>query len=227
MKNLKEYVKEGLFDDLDKIEGKNSLESNAKQIKKEIENWICSNYYYKLSCPKSAAVKKRWLDIDMSTSPPTVNYNPDIYDAKTLLHLQSSAKSVCNDGLFQWGKMNVKSLTFKYNIEDLIGLPEEFDGHIRFESCHYLKDLKGCPKKISKNFTLLMCRSITDFTDGPEEVGDNMYCSCIGLESLKGFPKKVGGHIFIGHGKKLPNSEIEKIKKKFGDQVEFKDESWF
>ena len=43
MKNLKEYVKEGLFDDLDKIEGKNSLESNAKQIKKEIENWICSN----------------------------------------------------------------------------------------------------------------------------------------------------------------------------------------
>lgn len=226
MKQLKEYVKEGLFD-IDGLEGKNSLESNTKQLKKEIENWISSNYYYKSNCPKSAAVKKRWLDIDMTTSPPTVNYNPDIYDAKQLLHLQPSAKSVCNDGLFQWGKMNVRAITFSYNIEDLTGLPEEFDGHIRFESCHYLKDLNGCPKKIGKNFTLSMCRSITDFTDGPEEVGDNMYCSCIGLESLKGFPKKVGGHIYIGHGKKLPNSEIEKMKKKIGDQIDFKDESWF
>ena len=226
MKNLKEYVKEGLFDDIEKLDGKNSLEISRKQLKKDIENWICSNYYYKRSCPKSAAVKKRWLDIDMTTSPPTVNYNPDSY-ANNLLHLHRSAKSVCNNGLFQWGKVNVISLTFLYNIEDLIGLPEEFDGYISFESCHYLKDLKGCPKKVGKNFTLLMCSSITDFVDGPEEVGGNIYCSCTELKSLKGFPKKVGDHVYIGHGKKLPNSEIEKIKKKFGDRVEFKDESWF
>lgn len=225
MKHLYDIVKEGLFD-IDGLEGSNSLEISSKQLKKDIENWICSNYYYKRNCPKSAAVKKRWLEIDMTTSPPTVNYKPDILDAKNLLHLQQSNKSVCNSGLFQWGKMNVKVLLFVYNLEDLTGLPEEFDGNIRFETCHYLKYLKGCPKKVGGNFTLIMCRSITNFVDGPEEVGGEIFCSCLGIESLNGFPKKVNEHIYIGYGKKLPNSEIEKIKKKFGEQIKLKDESW-
>lgn len=34
MKQLKEYIKEGLFDDIDKQEGKNNLAAQNKQLKK-------------------------------------------------------------------------------------------------------------------------------------------------------------------------------------------------
>ena len=43
MKDLKEYIKEGLFDDVDKLEGKNGLENNLKLLKKEINDWIKTN----------------------------------------------------------------------------------------------------------------------------------------------------------------------------------------
>jgi hypothetical protein len=33
MKTLKEYIKEGLFDDIDKLEGKKGLENNFKLLK--------------------------------------------------------------------------------------------------------------------------------------------------------------------------------------------------
>ena len=46
MKDLKEYLVEGLFD-IDDIEGKNSLEYNTKQLEKEIKYWICSHYRLK------------------------------------------------------------------------------------------------------------------------------------------------------------------------------------
>ena len=44
MKDLKGYIKEGLFDDIDEIEGKNSLEYNTKQLEKDIND--DENYVY-------------------------------------------------------------------------------------------------------------------------------------------------------------------------------------
>ena len=76
MKDLNEYIKEGLFDNIDKLDGKNGLESNYKQLKKEITDWICSNYYNQPGGYKSNLVKKRDLQINMETTPPTVSYIP-------------------------------------------------------------------------------------------------------------------------------------------------------
>lgn len=70
MKILKEYIKEGLFDDVDELEGENSLESNAKQLKKEIIDWICSNYFSASSERKSYLLKKKYLEVDITTVPP-------------------------------------------------------------------------------------------------------------------------------------------------------------
>ena len=43
MKNLNEYIKEGLFDDVDKLEGKNGLENALKVLKNEMKEWIKEN----------------------------------------------------------------------------------------------------------------------------------------------------------------------------------------
>ena len=43
MKDLKEYIKEGLFDDIDKLEGKKGLANNLKLLKKEITDWIINH----------------------------------------------------------------------------------------------------------------------------------------------------------------------------------------
>lgn len=43
MINLKEYVKEGLFDNIDELEGKNGLESGFAILKQDIIDWITNN----------------------------------------------------------------------------------------------------------------------------------------------------------------------------------------
>ena len=73
MKQLKEYIKEGLFDDVDKLEGKNGLASSTKQLKKDIGDWICNNYYSSFARRSQYKLKKRTIEVDMSTVPPTVN----------------------------------------------------------------------------------------------------------------------------------------------------------
>ena len=44
MKNLNEFIKEGLFDDIDKLEGKNGLENALKVLKKEMSDGLKKIY---------------------------------------------------------------------------------------------------------------------------------------------------------------------------------------
>ena len=141
MKQLKEYIKEGLFDDVDKLDGKNSLESNIKQLKKDIGDWICNNYYSAFACRSQYKLKKRDIEIDTSTAPPTVNCKGDLYTNKLL--------SLNNNGMFQWGKVDgCFDCQNCYDLKTLEGAPKEIGGDFNCSYCYDLKTLEGCPEKV-------------------------------------------------------------------------------
>ena len=158
MKNLKEFIKEGLFDDVDKLEGKKGLDNNLKFLKKEITDWIINNSFER--------IYKNKLSIDMTTTPPTVDYDGNI-------GFNDNITSLNNDGMFQWGK---------------------FEGKFNCAYCTSLKSLEGGPKVVGKGFSCAYCNLLTSLKGAPEEVGETFYCSyCKSLKTLKDAPKKVGG----------------------------------
>ena len=214
MVNLNEYIKEGLFDNIDKLEGKNGLESNAKQLKKDIIDWICSNYYNQPNGYKSHLVKKRDLQINMETIPPTVNY-----DAKNSLEnrlfASNNITSLNNNGMFQWGTVTKDFICSNSKIETLEGSPKEVGGRFYCDSCKNLislegapekvnwfscsrcdnlTSLKGVPKEVEMYFNCIKCKSLKSLKGAPEKVGRDFVCAyCSSLTSLKGAPKEVGG----------------------------------
>ena len=66
MKDLKEYIKEGLFDDLDKIEKIGGMESNVELLKKEVIDWIKNNI---------RPIYENKIEFDFNTTPITINYS--------------------------------------------------------------------------------------------------------------------------------------------------------
>ena len=223
MKNLKEYIKEGLFDDIDKLEGKNGLESNAKQLKKEIIDWICSNYYSESGERKTYLLKKKFLEVDMTTTPPTVDC---LYDK---IYLNGNAVSLNNNGMFQWGSAKKFDLSLgtllRTHLKSIEGLPEEFPGEIILTACDQLKNLNGLPKKVG-DLTLAHCDSFTSLEGCPEEIDGWFICKmCKNLTSLEGAPKKVGEKFEVDNCKGLSEKEIQWAEKKYGDKFSIKNEN--
>ena len=217
MKQLNEYIKEGLFDNVDKLEGKNGLESTSKQIEKEIKAWICEHYFDSQSCAKSRAIKKSNLTVDMTTTPPTVNYNwpghnPDIY-------IDLHTESLCNNRMFQWGEMNILEMHISGMMKDIIGAPKKIRGTFTLHSdkleslegapeeagwdfvihSKSLKSLEGAPEKVGGCFICSRCHSLESLEGAPKRVGRDFDCSdCEKLTSLKGAPKEIGGSFSCG-----------------------------
>ena len=184
MKDLKEYIKEGLFDDVDKLEGKNGLKYNSTQLKKEIIDWIVRN--------TSESVYKSKFKFDMTTALITVNYSGSI-------GFKTNITSLTN-GNFQWGYVsgsfncyNCKSLT---NLE---GAPKKVMGDFCCNFCHSLKSLEGAPKEVGRHFVCYYCESLEFLKNYTEKVGGLFDCSnCKSLKSLEGAPKVVGGDFYCG-----------------------------
>ena len=185
MKDLKEYIKEGLFD-IDEIEGKNSFEYNTKQLEKDIKDWICS--HYRLSRSKMSEIKRSHLTVNTRTTPPTVNCSSDLY-----AHLLTSLN---NNGMFQWGKVKGSfECTNCTKLESLEGAPKVVGTWFDCSFCSSLKTLEGCPKVVSRCFLCNNCSSLTSLKGGPEKVGAWFDCSnCKSLKSLEGAPKEVDGY---------------------------------
>ena len=211
MKNLNEYVKDGLFDNIDKLEGKNGLAAQDKQLKKDITEWICSHYYSQPSEAKSHLVKKRNLEVDMSTTPPTVSYVPkNISDNK--LCASSNLTSLNNDGMFQWSNVEGSFICFYSKIKTLEGAPKEVGEDFDCSYCMYIESLKGAPEKV-KNFKCEKCRNLTSLEGSPKEVRGDFECAyCISLTSLKGAPKEVGSD-FVCYGceKEFSKEDVKKV----------------
>ena len=203
MKQLKEYIKEGLFDNLDKIEKIGGMESNVKQLKKEIITWICDHYCVDRDA-LSKPIKKRSLIVNMETTPPTVDYKD------SGLMLKKVEKSLCNDGMFQWGEIDWFdcSSTFITSLEGapkktrvidcswcpelitLKGAPKEVES-INCRNCPKLVSIEGCPKEMEW-FDCGCCKSLKSLKGGPEIVREHFSCYQCDLKDLIGAPKEAG-----------------------------------
>ena len=137
MKQLYDVVKEGLFD-IDGLEGKNSLDVSSEQMKQDIINWISGHYR-----GYSVNLKIEDLEIDMTTSPPTVNSKKGL-----IFKPFNDSDSLNNNGMFKFGK--VKNFTCKSNqrLTTLEGAPEEVESVFDCTYCSKLRSLKGAPKKV-------------------------------------------------------------------------------
>lgn len=215
MKNLKEYLNEGLKDwSDDKFKSIMDKEDH-------IMDYITSNYQN---------LNPNKLKINRSTPVYTVDYEGDI----------RVPDGEITDGSFKWGVVKgdfsvvfcrkltslegcpdvvegrfqviecykLKSLKGSPNevnnfqcklcelITDLKGCPKIIDGKMSLLELSNLKSLKGCPSKIGKNFEVLACYKLESLDGGPKEVGGSYDCSsCRSLKSLEGAPKKINGDL--------------------------------
>lgn len=221
MKDLKEYIKEGLFDDVDKLEGKKGLANNIKVLKNEIINWIINN--------TAERVYKNKLSVDMTTIPPTVDYNGTI-------EFNTNITSLNNDGMFQWGEVEGKfyccycdslktleggpkkvGMDFRCSYCNLLttlkGAPEEVGGSVYCSYCNSLKTIEDAPKKVGGGFSCCGNKSLTSLKGAPEKIRGGFNCSgCKSLKSLKGAPKEVGMD-FSCRGIKFTDEDVRKVSK--------------
>ena len=162
MKQLNEFVKEGLFDNIDKLDGVKGLDTTVDNLKNEITDWLMNNYLR----TSGATLTKSQIKIDITTTPPTVNYNGGVTASSRLTSLN-------NNGMFQWGKVK---------------------GSFSCSNLSELTSLEGAPKEVWGEFKCDFCRSLKSLEGAPEKVGGSFYCSrCKSLKSLEGCPKAVGG----------------------------------
>ena len=176
MKNLNEYIKEGLFDDVDKLEGKNWLSNNVKLRKKEITDWIINN--------NNCHIYKTKLKFDFNTNPPTVNYGDDII-------IKSNIQSLSNE-IFQWGEVGGLFGCAHCNlITSLKGAPTKIGGNFYCHNCKLLESLEGAPKEVNGSFVCSNCPSLKSLEGAPEEVLKYFECRNCGVQFTTNDVKKV------------------------------------
>lgn len=83
-------------------------------------------------------------------------------------------------------------------LTSLVGLPPEEVGNLTIYNNPGLKTLQGCPKIIRGGFEALWL-PITNMIGGPTVVYDDLLLYDTEINSLEGFPKEVGGNIFLGN----------------------------
>ena len=198
MINLKEYIKEGLFDDVDKLEGEDGLKYNSNQLKKEIIDWVVRN--------TSESVYKSKFKFDMTTTPITVNYDGYI-------KFKNNITSLTN-GNFQWGFVSGSFNCYDCkSLETLKGSPEEIKGNFICAYCDLLTSLEGALKKVEGNFSCSYCNSLKTLEGAPKTVIGEFRCGhCPSLKSLKGAPKEVGDDFYCREcGTKFTSDDVKKV----------------
>ena len=198
MKNLKEYVNEGLADwSDDKLDKKISKQTSKSAIKAEIIEWIKANV---------RSLKKNKLKFDFSTTPITINYDDDI-------HFNTNITGFCFVW-FQWGEVGgFFSCSFCNSLKTLEGAPKKVGGHFNCVNCISLETLEGAPKETGMHFNCQGCDSLKNLEGSPEKVGLDFYCQgCKSLKSLKGAPKEVERFFYCFNcGGQFTEDDVKKV----------------
>ena len=142
MKDIKDYVRESILDDID-----DQIENTDEMIKKSVTKWIMKNTLN--------ATNRHKLDFDLSTTPMTVNCHATVY-------IKEKATSLTN-GAFQWGKIHGDFDCVDCNIFTLEGGPQYVGGDFDCAGCKNLKSLEGAPKEVRYDFYCYGCH--TKFTE--------------------------------------------------------------
>jgi hypothetical protein len=199
MKNLKEYINEGLADwgDSDEFDKKISKQTSKSAIKTEIIEWIKNN---------TKSIKKTKLKFDFNTTPITVNYDGDI-------RYTTTATSLTND-IFQWGEVGGKfNCSYCKLLKTLDGAPKKVSWDFDCVGCESLETLEGAPEETGRHFNCSDCASLRSLDGAPEKVGLDFYCqACKSLKSLKGSPKDVGRYFYCFNcGTQFTEDDVKKV----------------
>lgn len=199
MRNLKEYVNEGLADwsDSDEFDKKISKQTTKAAIKKEIIDWLKDNV---------KTIKKTNLKFDFNTTPITVNYDGDI-------KFKDNITSLTND-IFQWGVVGGDfSCAFCKSLKTLEGAPKYVGKDFMCVNCISLETLEGAPKETGRHFNCQGCDSLKNLEGSSEKVGLDFYCQgCKSLKSLEGAPKEVARDFYCFNcGGQFAKEDVKKV----------------
>ena len=113
-------------------------------------------------------------------------------------------------------------------LESLRGCPRKVAREFSCSLCDNLKNLEGAPEWVGLTFNCCYCKSLENFVGGPKYIGKRLVaCRCTGLKSFEGIPKKlveldISQNPYINvfphpitqkQLKKLYDCDVDKIKK--------------
>ena len=147
MKDLKEYIKEGLFDNLDKREELGGLNAATEDIKKEIYNWLCKNTRIKIF--------KNKLKYNFTDNGIIVDYAGDI--------IFNDGMDSLTNGIFQWGEVKGMFNCSHNKLKSLKGAPKKVGESFACNYCDSLETLEGAPEEVGGWFNCFKCK--TQFTE--------------------------------------------------------------
>ena len=167
MKNIKEYLNEGLI-----------KRQAGADIKSKIREWL--DKYCKIRYAywnEDGVVINDDLTIDITNC--------------EYITVTDQWKEKKLPDYIQFGCINGDFFISCDYLETLRGCPREVGGKFSCSFCHKLKNLEGTPKKC-KEFHCNYCTSLENFVGGPEYVELKFNaCGCSNLKSFEGIPKKL------------------------------------
>ena len=178
MRDLKEYIIEGIFDtDEDTID---------KSIKDQIKQFLKDNFKGYSSCKISRK--------------PNTDGKYEVSSTENILVVNKKITSLTN-GLFIWTNVSrefncwgCKSLT------SLEGAPKKIGGDFSCYNCASLISLEGAPEEVGGNFNCYNCTSLKSLKGSPKKIGGDFDCSENDMKFTKNDIKKVSnvkGKIYI------------------------------
>ena len=193
MKNLKEYIIEGIFDVEDNID------NIDESIKEQINQFLKDNFGGGSLCKIS--------------DKPNNNGKYEVSSTGYIIVKNYKITSFTN-GLFIWTTVDKDfRCAFCDLLTSLEGAPKEVGGVFDCSYCDLLKSLKGAPEKVGGKFNCNCCNSLTSLEGAPEKVGMDFDCRyCKSLKSLEGAPKEVGGGFYCRNCKvKFSEEDVKKV----------------
>lgn len=168
MKNIKEYLNEGLI--------KRQAGAN---IKDKIRDWI----------DKYCDIKNEWLgEVDVVINNDlTIDVNNCGY-----IVISDRWKEKKLPDYIQFGYVRGDFYVGCKHLESLRGCPREVGEGFSCSFCKGLKNLEGAPKSVRMEFNCSYCESLENFVGAPEHVGQRFNAhGCKNLKSFEGIPKKL------------------------------------
>lgn len=164
MKNIKEYLNEGLI--------KRQAEMDMRT---KIEAWL--DKYCNIK-PREGIVINDDLTIDSTK--------------KGWIIIKDEWKEKELPDYIQFGEVEGDFYVGCKQLESLRGCPRRVGRDFSCSLCDKLKTLEGAPEWVGFTFKCGYCTSLENFVGGPKYIGFKLSaCRCTGLKSFEGIPKKL------------------------------------
>ena len=177
MKNLIDYINEGILGDVDDVLANGDTDIAELMIMDII------NAVYKIK----KSTKLEIIPVKNENGKYTVNAVGDV-EVK-----DRSIKTLVND-VFEWGEVDGEFSVWKcVNLTNLEGSPKILTGGYNANSCPKLVSLEGAPEQ-TEDFYCVNCASLKTLKGAPKRVLNVFNCSyCPALTTLEGAPEIVTG----------------------------------